>query len=266
MFEFVDDSFNRENSFENILSIQLGLNGFSFCIRTESGHLLYLKQLAVSISNDHLLARRFEDWCNEEELLLLPYREKQIYYTGNRFSLVPKQLDSESVNADIRQLVMAADADEEYAENWIEEIEAKLLFMLPRHLNKALQENLGDHRIMHLVQKLIALSAVESHDNKLLLFFNDKDLFFLLRKNQRLELCNVFHIQHENDAVYYVLAASRQLQVAYKNCNLTVAGKSVFRAQTMKHLSAYFGSVEPLVFTHHPSSGETDVSELVCLL
>jgi len=266
MFEFVDDSFTRENSFENILSIQLGLNGFSFCIRAGNGHLLYLKQLEVSISNEHLLARHFEDWCNEEELLLLPYREKQIYYIGNRFSLVPEQLESGTVNADIRQLLLAANTDEEYAENWIEEIEAKLLFMLPKHLNSVLQDNLGDHRVMHLMQKLIALTAAESHDTMLLLYFNDKDLFFLLRENKQLKLCNVFRIQHENDAVYYVLAACRQLQVAAKSCALSIAGKSVFREKTMKHLSVHFSSVEPFVFTHQPPFSKTDISELICLL
>lgn len=266
MLEFVDDSFTRENSFENILSIQLGLNGFSFSVRTESGHLLVVKQLETNISNDNLLPRHFEDWCNEEELLRLPYREKIIYYIGKRFSLVPEQLATETLNGEIRKLLISARTDEEYAENWIDEIKAKLLFMLPQHLDKALQERFGEYRIRHLVHKLIELPAANAHRNHMLLYFDEKSLFVLLRKNGKLSLCNVYQIHHQNDAVYYILAISRQLQVDAKDCGLVFAGESVFRDKTMALLSAHFGSTQKLDLPHQQHLNTDDVSTLICLL
>lgn len=266
MFEFVEDSFNRENSFENILSIQVGLNGFSFCIRKgENNKLLYFKQLAVKISSNHLFIRRVEDWFKEESLLLLPYREKHLYFIGHRFSLVPHQLESEELKSDLRMLLMAAGDEEEYAENWVEEIKAKLVFMLPDGMNKVLRDNLGDIRLKHVTQKLIALSTSESAENSMLLFFDEKKLFLLASKNQQLVLSNLFSINHANDVLYYTLTAAKQLKLDFGKCILQIAGKSDFMESAVNNLSAHCKSIAKLPHLTEDQLSDANICESVCL-
>ena len=266
MFEFVDDSFIRENSHENILSIQVNLNGFSFCIhKGVDNKLLYFKQLQLKISSNHLLVRRLDDWCKEEELLLLPYREKHVYYVGYRFSLVPEQLESEALKSDIRTLVMSANEEEEYAENWIEEIKAKLVFMIPDQLNNILHENIGDYRLKHVVKKLISISHTESSLCNLLVFFDEKEMIVLAKKNKQLIFCNNFRINHVNDVVYYILTIAKQLQIDLKNSTLQISGKSDFIDGAKQDLSQHFVSITKAIQNTEDRISESNVAQSVCL-
>ena len=266
MFEFVDDSFIRENSFENILSIQVSLNGFSFCIRKgDDNKLLYFKQHQVKISSDHLFVRRLEDWCKEEELLQLPYREKHVFYVAYRFSLIPEELESEVLKSDVRLLLMTATEEEEYAENWMEEIKAKLVFMIPGQLNHVLHECFGDYRLKHVVQKLASIPAPEFSESNILLFFDEKELIVLAKQKGQLSFCNTFKINHVNDAIYYILTIAKQLKIDIKNGTLQITGKSDFLEGTAVNLSQHFKSVEQALQTSDEKIGEFNISESICL-
>ena len=266
MFEFVDDSFIKEKSFENILSIQVGLNGFSFCIRgKENNHLLYFKQFPVKTSSDHLFIRRLEDWCKEDELLQLPYYEKQVFYIGHRFSLVPEQLEHEELKSNVRSLIMSAHNEDEYAENWIEEIKAKLVYILPDRLHKVLNENLGSFKLKHIVQKLISSPVPESAKNNFLLFFDEKELIILARKEAQLVLCNIFKVNHVNDVIYYMLTLVKQLPIDSKNCLVQVSGKSDFMEGSVNSLSKHFNSIERFPQNTDARLNQVAVSESVCL-
>ncbi len=267
MYDFIDDSFSRKNSHEYILSIQVNLNGFSFCIRELSGRMLCFKHIDLKISGDQFISRRFADWCDEEELLQLPYNQKQLVYTGTRFSLLPQQMESEELKSDLRELLLKAGDEEEYAENWIKEVQAKLIFVLPPEFTGTVKEKLGEVRISHIVQKLIHWQDVQANDSGLLIFFNHKDLYLLVKQNKQLILANVFKVNHSNDVIYYALSVAKQLKVELKSCKVTISGQSSLKTSLDEQLQQHFDAVEILsAETAASGKGENLLNEIICLM
>lgn len=267
MYDFIDDSFSRKNSHEYILSIQVSLNGFSFCIRELSGRILCFKHIDLKISSEQFISRRFADWCNEEELLQLTYNQKQLVYIGKRFTLLPQQMESEELKGDLRELLLQTGDEEEYAENWIKEVQAKLIFVLPPEFNGTVKEKLGEVRICHIVQKLIHWQDVQADKSGLLLFFDHKDLYLVLKQKKQLTLANAYKVNHANDVIYYALSVAKQLKVDLKSCKVTTGGQSTLRNSLNEQLQQHFGTVEILAAgTTNSEKGETTMNDIICLI
>ena len=267
MFDFISESFNRNNSYEYKLSIQVSLNGFSFCIRNEADNqLLVFKQTDFVTSGEHLLARRFHDWVNDEELLLLPYDKKEVVVNHRNFSLLPEQLESENLKKSISELLPGG-TDTEFAEGWIKAIKAKLIYHLPPELAKTINEVLGESRLMHPVQKLIGIQKRSPLSDLLLLYFDQQEMYLVLKKEDELALCNYFQINHANDALYYILTTVQQLGLFPKATNVSAGGKAAYREDLTTLLQKYFKHVEALI----PQLPEGDtisievLSEHICL-
>jgi hypothetical protein len=266
MYDFIDDSFNRENSQENILSIQLSLNGFSFCIQhSNDKRILRFKHRDIKISTPQLISRLFADWCNEEDLLTSSYRQKQVIFAGSQFSLIPQQLESEALKSDLQALLLNRVYDE-YAENWIENIKAKVIFPLPTDLNKTIQEQLGLARIVHPITQLIRLQYRHTAETSLVLYFDNKDMFLTMKENERLLLANHFRINHINDVVYYALSVAKQLKTKTKITTVLLGGKSDLLTGLQKNLANHFADVQWLLPEYPVQlADKKTVSEFVCL-
>ena len=267
MYDFVDESFDRNYSHENKLSIQVSLNGFSFCIQgVEDNRVLVFKSPDFIISNSHLLARRFREWYHEEELLQLPYKAHEIIVNNPDFSLIPEQLESVHLKKNVSELLPNG-KETEYAEGWIKSIHAKLVYHLPPEFAKTIEETLGESRLLHPVQKLIGIQKRTEHENSVLLFFDQKDMYFILKKESELVLANIYRINHTNDAVYFILSVLQQFGVPGKKVSVLTGGKSNFLNELPSAFSRYFYSVEkmkPLV-SNETSLPKEVLTENVCL-
>jgi len=266
MYDFVDPSFSKEKSHQYYLSIQVSLDGFSFCIRGESSDLLAFKHTPVKISNEQLFTRRLEDWFDEEELLQLPYREKQVLFAGPNFSLLPRELESDVVKNFVSKLMLKADYETERSENWIDALQAKLLFSLPLRFLALLRDKLGDFKLVHVLLQVIEWLFQYPSESAVMLFFGEKELYLLMKKNSKLVLCNVFRINHPNDAIYYVVSAGKQFQLNIKQTDVLLAGRSKYFEQVKVQLSKQFSELQ-IVKGTKPSKGldENIVPGFICL-
>ncbi len=247
MYDFVSESFNRNNSYEYKLSIQVSLNGFSFCIQKEDENdLLALKQTDFVISGEHLLSRRFRDWYSEEELLSLPFKNSEILVNSKNFSLLPEQLESVNLKKTINEL-LPGEKEEEYAEGWIKSIKAKLIYQLPPGLAKTVHELVGECRLIHPMQKLIGYQKRSSFNNLALLYLDEKDLYLVLKKDGELVLSNYFRINHTNDAIYFLLTTIQQLGLSLKEVVVQTCGKASYLEHLSATLPKYFRQVSLLL-------------------
>jgi len=247
MYDFVSESFNRNNSYEYKLSIQVSLNGFSFCIINEpESHLLVFKQVDFVISGEHLLARRFRDWYHEEAYLQLPFKNSEVVVTHRDFSLLPEQLESVSLKKTVSEL-LSGGKDIDYAEGWIKSIKAKLIYHLPPELAKTVNELLGESRLVHPIQKLIGYQKRSSLPDLAIIYLDEKDLYLVVKKNEELVLSNYFRINHANDALYYLLSTVQQLGLSPKQVTVQTCGKASYREELNSALQKYFEQVTLLL-------------------
>ncbi|MCY1720064.1 DUF3822 family protein [Prolixibacteraceae bacterium Z1-6] len=269
MPDFVAESFKIEDTFEYILSIQVSLNGFSFSVlRPVDNTILVFKSTTLKISSDKLIARRFSEWMNSEELLQKTYKKTRVIILSDKFTLIPKSLHRNNLNEELAHLLFKEGSKLQFAENLVEKINAKLLFTLPDGINKIISQTIGECEIMHPVKSIINNFPESNEKNTLVLLFNNNTLFLALGKNKQLLLANSFTINHSNDVVYYVLTALKQLEVPTLNTKLFYAGKSVYANDTHKNLQKYFASTSlflPNKFEHESKLSEELIAENIAL-
>ncbi|MCK3683305.1 DUF3822 family protein [Maribellus sp. YY47] len=267
MYDYLDESFRKEESSEYKLSIQVSLNGFSFCIRKpDNGSLLVFKHTALKISNEQLLTRRLEDWILEEELLQQKYKSQEIIVLSNHFTLLPANLDDEQIYSDTIRLLFSTQT-EDYSISKIKQLNANLLFLVSQELKKMLNEKFEVFQLKHGVEKLIQKEESEEDGKQVRIFFDEKDLYIVYFNEQELMLCNAFSIKHANDVVYYALTALKQFQVPLSNTPLCIAGKSTYMNDSWQMLEKYFRSVDYFVpyVRHNTGVDQKTLSEYPCL-
>ncbi len=258
MYDFVSESFNRNISYEYKLSIQVSLNGFSFCVLgTENNQVLVFKQVDFVISSDQLLARRFRDWYNEEEVLQLPYQQRDIILYHPNFSLLPEEHESTDLKRIISE-ILHNEKDAEYAEGWIKAINAKLIYHLPPDWTATVNDTLGESRLIHPVQKLIGYQKRAQETNQLLICFDEKDMYLTLKLNDELVLCNYFRISFANDALYFILTILQQHGISPKKVDVQTCGKATYLEELKNLMLKYFPEVDLLLPQH---LADTEISD-----
>ena len=88
---FVDNSFDLENSINNILSIRVSPGGFSFSVvNLQNNKLLAFNHSTLKISNEHFIPRRFGEWIDSETILQNKYGQTHVYVDTPKFTFVPE--------------------------------------------------------------------------------------------------------------------------------------------------------------------------------
>jgi hypothetical protein len=243
MHEFVEESFNIEDTFEYILSIQVSLNGFSFSVYQPSlTKVLVFKSTPLKISTENLLARRFKEWIQTEELLQKTYQKIHVIIFTDKFTLVPKSLHKNEVNEEVAHLLFKDGNKLKFAENIVEPAKAKLIFPLPDGFNEVISEMIGECEINHPLKLLINRLPESTTGHSLILLFNMRHLFIVIGKGEKLLFANSFKINHSNDVVYFVLTTLKQLEIPAKATQMYYTGKSDYLAETKANLEKFFAS------------------------
>ena len=147
------ESFDIEKTYEYILSIQVSLDGFSFSILSQhENEILAFSTNQLKISSTALIARRFNDWLESEELLKKPFKKIRVVVFSQKFTLIPEEYFREGLKQEIPPLLFGEDDEHEIAENAIGELATRLIFALPTGLNKVISEQIGECEIVHPVK------------------------------------------------------------------------------------------------------------------
>jgi hypothetical protein len=267
MHEFVDESFQSENSHKNILSIQVSLNGFSFSIvDSEINKLLYFKEKRLKISNMGLTARHFEDWCQQEPLLKAEYLKKKIITDSRLFTLVPIHLYDETKKEQICSKLF--DSDKEiFIDNDIEEIQAKLIFGIHQNINEVIQSDFNDFEQIHPLKQIISSCSKHSNKNEMCLYFSENNFTVAIFKQAQLLFVNNFEYHHINDVVYYLLTVLKEMKISTKTIKLNYTGNLHPGSGLRSTLKKYFPKNERLAPSVEISLPLTDklISENISL-
>lgn len=270
MPEFIAQSLKEDNLKENILSIQVSLNGFSFSIHRDEGReLLALKSMDLKISREQLWARHFEEWLLSEPLLRKGYKEIRVMVCHPRFSLVPDVLAHENVSIETQNILFGAETDE-FAETVNTDVNATVVFSLPNSLQTILENRFEHFTLTHPMDRLLNIFCNKPNNTwKTLLYFDEKDLYLLVGSDKDIKLCNAFRINHPNDAIYYVLTALKQFGITPDETQVYLSGKTRFESELKTLLSNYFNNIETIYAqpkTTQKVSEQLLLTQNICLL
>lgn len=226
-------SIDLKNLYETHLSIQLSLDGFSFCVLDKTYDLiqkLVYHPFKESASGPEELLTRIQEIFEKENLLQQQYGSVNVTHLNDLTSLVPKAFFDESKLKDyIRYSSKTFDND--YIV--FDEIDNHDLFnvYIPFvNVNNFLLERFGSFEYKHfstvLISNLLNTYRYSEHPH-LFVHLEKKRMFVVAISNNKLQLHNSFAYNTKEDFLYYLLFVAEQLGMDPETLELILSGSIV---------------------------------------
>jgi hypothetical protein len=239
--------FDIEKTYEYILSIQVRLDGFSFSILSNNQSIAF-KSVQLKISSNTLITRHFAEWTEQEELLQKPFKKISIVIFTEKFSLIPDDFFKESLKIEISELLFGENYETEIAVNSISKFGTRLIFALPKGLNKVILEKFGECEIIHPV-KTVLNNLPETEKNGLVLLLNKNSFYAVLYNSNNILLANSFYTAHATDVVFYLLTMLKQFGIQTSQTGLFIADSINKLPKVEDALQPYFENINSLKLT-----------------
>jgi len=226
---------NKSKDFNNLneshLSIQLSLDGFSFCIIDKNkNRIIELKYISFSNNSPtpqkHL--ENVEEIFKQEALLKRKYDSVNITHVNNLSTLVPKPLfDDNHLNNYLKY------SSKTYKNDYIvydelENHDMVNVYIPFVNINNFFLENFGGFEYKHfstiLIENLLNTYKFSEHPH-MFVNISEKHFEIVIIANNKLMFYNTFKYQSKEDFIYYVLFTAEQLNLNPEKMDLVFSGK-----------------------------------------
>ena len=225
---------NKSIDFNNLsdkhLSIQLSLDGFSFCIINKNEK--HIERLEHFRFNDHSptpdkLLQNVESVFKKERALQKRYGSTNITHVNQLSTLVPKSLFDEDRIRDYLKFSSKTYTNDYVVHDEIENHDMVNVYIPFVNVNNFFLERFGSFEYKHfstvLVNNLLNTFKFSEHPH---MFAHIGELQFeiLVIANDKLLFYNSFNYQSEADFIYYILFTAEQLGLNPEEFELILAG------------------------------------------
>jgi hypothetical protein len=248
----INKSEDFSNLNENHLSIQLSLDGFSFCILDQKeSSIEKLKQFSFK---DHSptpekLLKNVKDLFAQEKDLQKRYRSVLISHVNQLSALVPKPLFDETKMKDyIRYSSKTYDHDYIVYDEIINHdmINVYIPFV---NVNNFFLERFGSFEYKHfstiLITTLLHTFKFSEHPH-MFAHLAEKHFEIVIIANNKLLLYNSYTYESKEDFIYYILFTAEQLGLNPENFELILSGSIVKESELFKMAYTYVRKVSLL--------------------
>lgn len=227
---FIDEAFDSTLTGNYHLSIQLGLDGFCFCILdTKTNKYLVLEtysfQGAYSCS---LLCEGIEVLVNQNKILKNNFKSVSAALVNNKFTLVPNPLfEAENKNTYLG-FSHSLEEDEDVIVESLKNLDVKILFALPHCLKNTLKvffSNLSIHNYSSSLLEGLLLHYKNQSTKKVFVHVQISHFEIVVLDGKNLIFYNSFNHQTSEDFIYYLLFVCEQLKLNPENLELILLGE-----------------------------------------
>lgn len=223
-------SIDLNNLYETHLSIQLSLNGFSFCVVDKTYDLV--QKLVhhpfedIAAGPEDLLAR-IQSIFEKETLLQQKYGSVNVSHVNELSSLVPKPFFDESKLKDYIRYSSKTFDNDYIVWDEIENHDLINVYIPFVNVNNFLLERFGSFEYKHFSTVLITnlLSTYRYSEHPHIFIHMDRNRMYVVAiSNNKLQLYNSFSFKTREDFLYYLLFAAEQLDMDPENFELVLSG------------------------------------------
>jgi hypothetical protein len=243
---WIDESFDVKQASDYHISIQIGLDGFSFCILdTRRNKYLVFQHIPLIVGKLQFLSRKIETLFDQEEKLNASFKSVSVSYSTNKATLVPKEY-SESANF-LKIATIASDMsrNEELRTDDIPGFNYQLAYSCPKEIMSLLNRKYTDFKFRHKSVPLIA-SVVDQRTEKkntLLVNFEKKYIRMIAFDDMQIALYNSFYFKNESDFLYYALNIWQSLQFDPERDEILIGGYVADDSSFIRQLKKYISNV-----------------------
>ncbi|GAA4282155.1 DUF3822 family protein [Gaetbulibacter aestuarii] len=222
---------NKNNNLTNKeLSIQLSLNGLSFCILNRNNQtVITLKDIPFEKKLNPLeLLDKLKHVVNTNEDLQHAFDQVIVIHDNELSSLVPKALFKEEFKADYLKFNTKILKSDFIAHDTIKINDSVCVYVPYVNINNYLYDLYGEFVYKHAATVLIeSILKLEKNQDKLNFYVNVHVSHFeiVVVEKAKLILYNRFEYNTKEDFIYYILFAAEQLGLNPETLNLIFLGK-----------------------------------------
>ncbi|MDR1347114.1 MAG: DUF3822 family protein [Prevotellaceae bacterium] len=225
MLNFVDRKFNSEQTSKYRLSIQISLDGFLFCIFDTNNICLAAKTLNTADAGiDYLFAT--------ELLLTKRFSSVKCIAVSQKSTLVPNGCFDKNKSAEYLEFVCDINNEKIFTHK-IQKADAHCIFAIDNDIYATVKKYQPQAEFYNQCIPLI-YSALRSSGKNMFIFFDSETIDIVACDSENLLLQNSYKTESTGDAIYFVAAVKKILNVEFDNIYLS--------GKINKHEEEEFGS------------------------
>mgnify|MGYP001328796877 CR=1 FL=1 len=237
------NNFNIALSQQYHLSIEVGLNNFSFCILdTKILCYTYLENHIFSVNSIEKSASKLRSIINNNHILKANFYSISVAYKGFPNTLVPLSLFNKDNEKDFLDF-NTTPFDKIYSDE-IKLQEAKLVYSVPENINSIIDSFFPKANFHAQESNLInQYSQLQNFDTKAYINISDSRILITIFKNGRLLFNNSFSFSTKEDILYYTLFSFEQLKLSTENIEVELFGRINKEDEKYKILYDYIRNI-----------------------
>ena len=210
------------------LSIQVCLNGLSFCILNASSQevLWYKKTNFPKEYNPVKILEQIEHIYSNENALEREFDEVKVLFANDLYSLVPKDLFLEDEASNYLKFNTKILKTDVVAHDVLENQEIVTVYIPFTNITNFLFDKHGEFEYVHSISVLIETIFKINTGKGTEVFLNNYDTYFdlIVIKDNKLLLSNSFSYETKEDFIYYLLFTVEQLELDPSDLDLKLMG------------------------------------------
>jgi hypothetical protein len=221
---------SEENNTFRKLSIQVGLNGLSFCVvDTISNKILAFEKVSFKTpSTPYLMLKELKAILNQKSDIGSNFSEVVVIHKNNMFSLVPKPLFNVDELPNYLKFNAKIMANDLIAFDEIPNQEMVNVYVPYTNINNYIFDLFGEFEFKHsgtvLINKLLNQTRV-SPEPICYVQVAEKEMEMMVVSEKKLTFYNQFEFKTKEDFLYYLLFSLEQLQMNPEKIQLKLFGK-----------------------------------------
>ncbi len=217
-----------ENTFKK-LSIQVGLNGLSFCVLDTISNIILASEKVTfkTTSTPYLVLKELKSILSEQAAIGNNFSEVVVIHKNGLFSLVPKTLFNKEELPNYLKFNAKIMANDQIVHDEIAHHDIMNVYVPFTNVNNYIFELFGEFEFKHsgtiLIETLLTQSR-NSIDPICYVQVSEKEMEIVVITEKKLQLYNHFEYGTKEDFLYYLLFALEQLQVDLEKVQLKLFG------------------------------------------
>lgn len=245
--KLIDGSFDLKFASEYHLSIQLGLDGFSFCILDiRRNKYLVFGHIPLIVGKLQFLSRKIESIFDQEEKLHATFHTVSISYSTNKASLVPKEYTEPALLLQTAALTNDFSRNEDVRTDDLPGFNYQLVYSYPKDLMTLLNRKFTDFQFRHKSIPLLASVVNQRNEKKntLLINFEKNYIRMIALMGDQISLYNSFYFKNDTDFLYYTLNICHSLQFDAERDEILIGGYVADDSSYIRQIRKYISNVQ----------------------
>lgn len=242
----VDHTFDLKHTSEYHLSIQLGLDGFSFCILDiHRSNYIVFRHIPLIVGKPQFLAKKIEAIFDQEEKLNASYKSVSINYSAIHATLFPN--DFSEVPDLFKTLAQSGDTfrNEDIRKEKLPISSFDLVYGVPHELSTFFNSKYAEYTFRHKSSPTLSAFWAQRNEkkNSMLINFEKKYMRIVAVKGSEIILYNSFYFKNESDFLYYTLNIWHTLRFDAERDEIIFAGFVADESSYIKQIKKYISNV-----------------------